>query len=569
MARLPVSAESTLPQNGILSVGHAAPGREIVLLDDEGQAITAPDVTGTITIVAQTMASGYWQDPEATAARFTSLEDGRRQFNSGDLGRWNERGELEYIGRSDNMLKIRGYRVEPAEIESRMRAKGEVRDVVVVGRPADGDSGPTILVAYVVPDPKLWDSAAAMRRRLANELPSYMVPAVIAELTELPRNPNGKIDRAELPDPASRAPSARVAAPGSPEAAVADIVALALGLDDVGVDDDIFALGADSLAVEEIILLLEDKLELQLDSATLLENPTPAQIAALQGGDHPVGHLVDGVMTTLADGQGTPIFIFAGAGAPTIQLRELAQSISSGRPVHAFQGFGLEGKGWPDLSVGRMTRRYLAVIRRIQPVGPYVLAGYSLGTLVAYEAARQLIGAGQSVAYLGLLDPPTDDRDDRRVRMRRELQRVMAGEGSQYAAGDGTSILRRAMQAKSVVAAFHPYLARYYWRDFRAGHRSRAWYDIGVMAAHAYGSPSRPLADVSAFVYIVEGSIPTITAEWFLRPWRLWTVEGDHWSMLRRPFVGQLAERMRQDMRLSESLEPGSPAATSSRDAHA
>jgi acyl-coenzyme A synthetase/AMP-(fatty) acid ligase/thioesterase domain-containing protein/acyl carrier protein len=545
VANLPVLPGSVLPDQVLLPVGAPSPGREVLLIAESGEIVTGPGSSGVIHVIGEHMSAGYWRDPEATAARFRTLEDGRRSYNTGDIGRWNDRGQLEYVGRADYMVKVRGYLVEPAEVESHIRTEGEVEDVVVVGRPSPRNDGTTSLVAYVVPAASGWISGAALRRRLSVELPTYMVPAQVVELAALPRNPNGKVDRARLPEPAApAAPS--VVRKYEYEEAIADVAAAALGLEGIGVDDDLFELGLDSLAVEEMVAVLEEQLDLQITSATIMEHPTARQLAGLPHRE--ASHLVDGILTTIAAGHGTPIFALSGAGGLALQLRELAQQLRSGRPVHGIQGYGLEGRALPDVSIAQMARRYLRTIRRYQPHGPYTLLGHSLGAVVALEVARRLVEAGETVAYLGLLDPP-----DTSTVARTALFADLAPSADD---SDPSSPLGR---ARAALTARYPFATRSFWRRARSSGRFRAWFEAGGSAAQRYRL-RRPLALRGVYAYLAEGTPSSAVDGWFTPAAKTVRVPGDHLSMLRRPFVSELAREVSQHIRQAAADQEGTSA---------
>lgn len=530
VASLVMNRDFVLPQQTFLPVGVPAEGREVVLVGEDGRVVTEAMQSGVIHLAAQHMSGGYWRDAASTAARFTTLEDGRRSYNTGDLGRWNAEGQLEYLGRADNMVKVRGYLVEPAEVESHIRATGEVDDVVVVGRPSVRGDGTTALVAYVVPTLNAWVSGAEIRRRLATELPSYMVPGQVLELTALPRNPNGKIDRLRLPDPPPPAAPASVRK-YEYEEAIADVAAATLGLEAIGVDDDLFELGLDSLAVEEMVAILEDQLDLQISSATIMQNPTAAQLARLPHGN--AEHLVDGVMTMLAPGEGCPIFAISGAGGLALQLRELAQQLHLGRPVYGIQAHGLEGSAFPDRTVGQMARRYLRTMRRVQPSGPYSIMGHSLGSIVAFEVARRLVADGEAVAFLGLLDPPDASTIERSAILSSLLTSNAAGSEHRSAVG----------RLRGELSQRYPFATRSFWRRVQSDGRFHPWFEAGASAARRYRL-RHPLALQNAYVYLAEGTPATAAERWFSTPATIVPVPGDHLSMLRRPYVTDLAAKV-------------------------
>lgn len=534
-----------LPDQHFLPVGAPSAGREVELIDDGGRVVTEPGRPGIIHVRGQHMSDGYWRDPESTAARFRTLEDGRTSYITGDVGRWNTDGQLEYVGRADNMVKIRGYLVEPAEVETHITAEGEVEDVVVVGRPSPRGDGTTALIAYVVPAARTWVSGAAIRRRLADELPGYMVPAQIVELPQLPRNPNGKVDRPRLPDPPAQ-PHPTPLQKYEYEEAIAEVAATALGLEAVGLDDDLFELGLDSLAVEEMVAVLDEQLNLRVSSATIMENPTPARLARLPRGNSE--HLVDGILVPIVAGTGAPVFAFSGAGGLALSLRELALQVNSGRPVYGIQGRGLEGGGLPDLTIARMARRYLRTMRRLQPHGPYWIIGHSLGAVVAYDVARRLRDAGEEIAYLGLLDPP----DATAVGGSAQLAGMMPPELS------GISNATALGRTRILLSARYPFVTRSFWRRVKSRGRFHAFFEAAGSAVARY-RVGAPLALSRAYLYLVERTPATAADLWFDPPAAVVRIPGEHLSMLRRPFVTELAAHVSEHLRESARAPARTP----------
>lgn len=540
-----------VPETGWLSVGRPYGGREVSLFDDHGNRVEEPGRAGVIAVAADEMAWGYWQSPEMTAERFTSLPDGRTQYWVGDVGRWDESGNLVYLGRADLMLKIRGYLVEPAEVESHLRAGGEVGDCVVVGvvvgHPESGaQQGRTRLVAYVVPDPTVWLSSAALRRRLTVELPSYMVPTQFVELPALPRNANGKVDRGALPEPPAIAAGAvRPDAGYGLHRVVADICGRALGLDSIGLDDDLFALGADSLTVEEILAALDAEVGLRIDSATLMQHPTVAEIARLPR--RTAGATRDGVLVPLVEGAGDPVFLVAGGGGLALALRDLARGIAKGRPVYGLQARGLEGGGLPDLTARAAARRYVAAIRTVQPHGPYRLLGHSMGALIGYEVVRMLLDAGERVAFFGLLDPPAEGRARFAMRNRAGWTAPAAP-----AATAKEPLPHTLGELRVWVGRHHPYASRSYWRSVRAGHRFALGMEVGRLIRVTYRLPKRPVAGVPVVLYAATSAAVdargAMNHGWFAAPPAVVEVDGDHITMLRRPYVEGLAAAVAGDL---------------------
>ncbi|MDI1454416.1 amino acid adenylation domain-containing protein [Streptomyces sp. ATE26] len=222
------------------------------LLDRELRPV--PDgVAGDLYVSGVGLARGYLNRPGLTAERFLPDpfgEPGRRMYRTGDVARWNGDGELECLGRSDNQVKLNGFRVELGEVEAHLRERPEVARAVVL--PRENARGGKQLIAYVVPAGPARPDSRALRLELARVLPPHMVPAAVVTLTEFPLSSNGKIDLRALPSPATGSGGSR---PGTPdEEAMVDAFTEVLGVADVGADDDFFALGGDSIAAVRLVI---------------------------------------------------------------------------------------------------------------------------------------------------------------------------------------------------------------------------------------------------------------------------------------------------------------------------
>ena len=272
-----------------LPIGYPLPDKDVVVLDDVGRE-TGPGEIGEICVKSRYISLGYWRDEERTKARFRpdpSSGSGAQIYRTGDQGTRDENGCLTHVGRVDFQLKIRGFRIEVAEIESALRALDGIRDVIVVGRP--DASGDPRLIAYYVPASPEAVTVPQMRRHLAQTLPDYMCPALFVAIDEIPKTPNGKVDRINLPDVSSTRPSLETPfAPPDTELTrqLAGIWADVLGLAEVGMHDDFLELGGDSLRAARIVSRATRSLRRPLPMAALFHEPTVAGMARFieQGG---------------------------------------------------------------------------------------------------------------------------------------------------------------------------------------------------------------------------------------------------------------------------------------------
>ncbi len=253
------------------------------VVNDNLQPVDAGSV-GELLIGGELLARGYLNRPELTAERFIadpfSTDPQARLYRTGDLVRLRADGELEFIGRADDQVKIRGHRIEPAEISAALDLHPEVTSSIVVAR--DGAAGDKRLVAYVVPASGPVP-AAVLRVHLASRLPDYMVPAVFVMLEELPVTPNGKVDRAALPEPHESRPGDETVDDGPQnelETALGAMVAELLGRRTVGREENFFVLGGHSLLGAQLIARIRDRFDVQMPLRSLFQNPTVAEMAA-------------------------------------------------------------------------------------------------------------------------------------------------------------------------------------------------------------------------------------------------------------------------------------------------
>ncbi|MFD3938771.1 amino acid adenylation domain-containing protein [Streptomyces sp. NPDC058611] len=257
--------------------GPVANGRILVL--DRTLRPVPPGVTGDLWIAGHGLARGYHGRPDLTAERFVANPfgpAGTRMYRSGDLARWTRTGEVEYLGRSDHQIKLRGFRIEPAEIEHVLTRHPAVRHATVIAR--EDRPGERRLVAYLVPEAGGGVPPVERLRELVGErLPAYMVPAAFTVLAELPLTPNGKLDRSALPAPEFDGDDYR--APRSPrEAALCRLYSEVLGVERVGIDDDFFVLGGHSLLATRLVARVRAELGVEVPIGTLFTAPTVAEL---------------------------------------------------------------------------------------------------------------------------------------------------------------------------------------------------------------------------------------------------------------------------------------------------
>ena len=370
-------------------------------------------VAGELYLSGVQLAEGYLGRPGLTAERFVAdpFADGQRLYRTGDLACWRPNGQVAYLGRTDHQIKIRGQRVELGEIEAQMAqlpgiARAVAHAVDLTGG-ADGADGRQI-VGYVVPSPPARIAPEAVREALRAVLPGHMVPAAVIAVDALPLSPNGKLDRKALPVPSLQAASRRGRAPAEGlEARLAALFAELLGLESVGADDDFFALGGYSLLAMRLAARIRRDLKRRVSVGQILIMPTVAKLAWHLA----AGEAVEGIARTgfdpvvhLREGHGVPLVcLYPGSGL-SWQYNVLARYLRGGRPILGLQSPRPDGPLAVSGSIDELCDRQLAILRDVQPRGPYDLLGYSLGGTIAYGLAVRLWRMGEEVRFLGLLD---------------------------------------------------------------------------------------------------------------------------------------------------------------------
>jgi aspartate racemase len=373
---------------------------------DRNQRPVPIGVTGEIHIAGPGLAQGYLNRPELTEERFVAnpFSPGTRLYRTGDLGRWRSDGNLEFLGRSDRQIKLRGFRIELEEIESVLCAHPAVRDAVVVAQSAT--RGEKQLVAYVVPRNDKTPGHSELSGYLKKRLPAYMIPAACVPLQRLPITAVGKIDHRALPaaPSAGRDRQQDWIAPRTPgEEMLARIWAGVLGVDRVGIDDNFFDLGGHSLLAVKLCARVEKVFGVRLPLTILFEAATIRHLAPLVQ-SHGHVHQWSSLVPIRAAGSRPPFYCIHGGDGHILKFRPLAELLGPEQPVFGLQSRAIEGREFPLRSVEQIAASYLHDIRVFQPEGPYYLGGYSLGGLIAFEMARQMRMENQQVPLLAFFD---------------------------------------------------------------------------------------------------------------------------------------------------------------------
>ena len=394
------AAVATLP------IGRPIAHTEVYVLDRNGEPVPC-GIPGEIHIGGPGLATGYLGRPDLTAERFVAhpfgREPGERLYRTGDRARYRSDGAIEFLGRIDAQVKIRGHRVEPGEVEVALRALPQVRDAVVV---VHGDTAETRrLTAYVVPSAGGTPTPAELWRELRRGLPEYMLPGAIVLLAALPLTPNGKLDRRALPDPIDLAEQ-RTGFHMPPQNPLQQMIAAIweelLGIRDVGVRDSFFEIGGHSLLAAQMIDAVERACGVKIPLTMLFTQPTIADLAAaIRSRTAAFAASITALNTA---GSSPPLFFlhgdFSGGGFYCIPL---SRALGDEQPFYAVHPHGLDGHEVPE-SIEAMAAERLHALRRMRPTGPYFLGGHCNGAFVALEIARQLVEQGEEVPMVVLLD---------------------------------------------------------------------------------------------------------------------------------------------------------------------
>nr|WP_211264344.1 non-ribosomal peptide synthetase [Streptosporangium amethystogenes] len=391
----------------VSSIGGPIGNTQVYVLDD-ALAPVPPGVPGELYIAGEGMARGYLGRPGLTAGRFVAcpFQSGTRMYRTGDVTRWTARGELQYIGRSDDQVKVRGFRVELGEIAALLASHSSVAQAVALVR--EDDPGDQRLVAYLVPAGEATPETAeglgqAVRALAQDRLPGYMVPSAVMVIEKLPLMPNGKLDRKALPLPESTVGEEITNWDVTQlEANMCEAFAEVLGAEAVGVHDDFFTLGGHSLLAVRLVERLRER-GVSIVVRDLFAAPTVAALMKRMSLSS-VGDALDVLLPIRPQGSEPPFFCVHPAGGLSWCYMPLARYVPADIPLYGLQARGVDGAAELARSIQEMAADYIERIRSVQPSGPYHLLGWSYGGVIAHEMAVQLQAAGEEVAALVIMD---------------------------------------------------------------------------------------------------------------------------------------------------------------------
>jgi len=415
--RFALGRETPLPGE-FVPIGHAVDDMDVVLLDDVGRPVET-DGVGEIAVRSDYLALGYWNRPDLTERAFAPDLTGRRTYRTGDLGRLRADGCLEHLGRKDSLVKIRGVSVALTAVEAALAALPDLREVAVIA--TTDASRARRLIAYYVPAAGSEPTAGEIRRRLAERLPPQMIPSRYMKLAALPLNQNLKVDRSALPAPGRERPALESAYAPPEDPTQAELVHIweeLLEVRPIGIRDDFFDLGGDSLLATAMMAAVQEGLGIEASPSILLSGSTIEHVAAnLRGPSRGDAEVV----AVQAGGSRTPLYFlhgdYLGRG---IYCRKIARALGPDQPVFALTPCGLDGEPAPP-TIEEMAARHLRALRRHRPHGPYRLLGNCNGGLVALELARRLAAEGEAIEHVSVIR--TSARNARFSGARRLIER--------------------------------------------------------------------------------------------------------------------------------------------------
>ena len=381
-------------------IGRPIANTRVYIVDPEGSPVPI-GVAGELLIAGSGLARGYRNHDALTRERFVTSTalPGERLYRTGDLARWHD-GTLEYLGRTDQQVKVRGFRIAPEEIEAALGTHPRVSAAAV--RCYSDKEGEQSLVAYVVQRGLRAPEPSELRQHLSQILPTYMLPSRIVTLTSLPTTPNGKLDRKRLPKVDVSSPLLDVQTPQDDhERRLAEIWRELLGVDQVGRNEDFFDLGGHSLLAAKLLRRIDACFGVRLPMASILHAPTLAQMAALVSarGSRPTQPV------QLRPAASAACLLWINGGPAFRHLHKIMEQADWPLVSVPIEPEDLLGQG-EGPSVGEIAARLVERIRSVQPTGPYYIGGWCVDGIIAFEAAAQLMSEGAHIGSVVLLHSP-------------------------------------------------------------------------------------------------------------------------------------------------------------------
>ncbi len=391
--------------NNSIPIGKPLMNYNVLILDDQ-QNLVPVGTGGEICISGVGLARGYLNNSELTKEKFVPnpFQPDQRIYKTGDLGRWLEDGNIEFLGRVDHQIKINGIRVELGEIESILNQHLKIKESVVISQ--KDSAGVTRLIAYIIPIENQNLINEDLRNFLKERLPDYMVPSTFVFLDEFPVTSHGKVDRNALPDPEQiniNFDSNYIPPSNEIENQLTKIWEKVLGIEKIGVKDNYFDIGGTSLMAMILFSEIEKVFGKNLPLATIIDSPNIEKLSKIISNDN-WSDAWSPLVAIQTEGSKPPFFCLHGHRGNVIGFQDLARKMGSDQPFYGLQAEGLDGKPIKESSITEMAEKYVREILKVQPVGPYYLGGWCMGGTLAYEMAQILEAAGKKVALVAMIE---------------------------------------------------------------------------------------------------------------------------------------------------------------------
>lgn len=393
----------------IITIGKPIANTQIYILNEQGQLAT-PGSIGEIAIGGDGVSLGYLKRPALTSEKFIhnpfNTNTGNVLYRTGDLGKLLPNGEIQCLGRIDQQVKIRGHRIELGEIEQALSSLDDISSAVVL---SDSEN----LLAFVVPNKPLskdfvTSTINEWKNILKADLPLHLIPKSFTILDHFPTTLNGKIDRKALSETENIETTkvSYVAPRTKAEAIVAEIWKSCLGLENIDIFSNFFELGGHSLIAVKVMRQIEEETGKRLPLSSLFEYSTIEKLAELLNLDKEITS--DSLVPIQPLGNKTPIFFIHGAGLHVFIFYDLVKNLDKNQPAYALEGTRINQEDNPFDTIQKIASHYVESIIKVQPHGPYAIAGYSFGGIIAYEMGRQLMSQGKKISMLSIIDTNVD-----------------------------------------------------------------------------------------------------------------------------------------------------------------
>ena len=384
-----------------ITIGRPIPNVQVYILDSHLQPVSI-GVPGELHIGGAGLARGYLDRPDLTAEKFIEvnlLGKIERIYKTGDLAKWQNDGNIEFLGRIDHQIKLRGFRIELGEIEAVLLKHPAIKEVIVNLHKTENNQQ---LVAYVTGE-LIDDLSQQLKQHLKTHLPDYMIPSQIIRLDEFPLTPNGKIDRQALPLPDHKLQSLYEAPRNNIEQQLTEIWSLIVECEKISIHDNFFDLGGHSILAIKLLNEIQKSFNQELSLTSLFQHPTIAQLAQ-QLSQFEVQPSISDLLVLQSSGQKNPICCVAGSNGHAFYFRDFAMNFADEHPVYGLETPGRDGSHSLPISVEDHASSLIKTLQQKQPKGPYILIGYSSGCSVALEMAFQLEQQGEIISLLGIFD---------------------------------------------------------------------------------------------------------------------------------------------------------------------